>query len=509
MTAYAEYIDSVSSKKSRRGRPKKDRKTIWNASKKTEVLFDIILPKEEVVSSNNNLMKVSSIIETIVPQNLNTESNSTSVLDIIQKNSGIQNFINNSEKDTKFTLSNDAIKQIESVIQREISKFLQQQGIVNTISDSKNQNEPDLNEESQENVILGATENDSPALINNQPSNTIDNVVKFEQPAVNNIIDIDANIADTDEISSIPDETIENETSTSTIDANSNTDENKIPTDSSDENPDNNLKSNFNTLFETSEDIVEIPMTAELDLSNAPDSTWAFDKYNSISKEELATLRFELKKKEIESKESEKVEQPPKQTPTTRKKRQKREKSKLQLLREKHGIEAWEIAEKLGKQKTHYKTIEKNNGYSSPDKQEEFMYQFYRAITEITKERKQKSTKLFASMKPNKKGFLEEQLIYPPLTDELFNEAIKIMKEKHKNIVQVSIQLGIDEEALQKRISETEEHKHLLEEIREREKLNSKKYKQPDVLLDDSIDADFDNSIDDLEFNDDDFKIVD
>lgn len=152
---------------------------------------------------------------------------------------------------------------------------------------------------------------------------------------------------------------------------------------------------------------------------------------------------------------------------TTKRRRRKKielennQKSKLTILREKNGIELWEIAEKLGYSKQHYKTVESNNGYTSSKKNEIFINQFFRAIEDIKKERIELSSQPFACMKSNKKGVLEEHLIYPPITEEIYQQAIQIMKTKRKNVIQTAILLGIDEEELNKKIASDKENQYL------------------------------------------------
>lgn len=137
-------------------------------------------------------------------------------------------------------------------------------------------------------------------------------------------------------------------------------------------------------------------------------------------------------------------------------------KSELTKIREQNGIEVWEIAEKLGYRKQHYKTVEMNNGYTSSNKNELFINRFFKAIEEIKNERIQLSSQPFSCMKANKKGILEEHLIYPPLTEDVYQQAISIMKNKNKNVIQVSVMLGIDDEELQKRLSQDSKNSYLI-----------------------------------------------
>lgn len=162
----------------------------------------------------------------------------------------------------------------------------------------------------------------------------------------------------------------------------------------------------------------------------------------------------------------------------SKRKKPDRVKSELELIREARGIEYWEVAEKLGRDKNHYRAIEQANGYSNKSNNDEFLKLFYMALKDVERERRFKSKQCFASMKANKKGFLEEQLIYLPLTKERYAEALYLMKEKNLNIIQTSIKLEIDEELLAKKIASDVTNSYILEESKKRDN----KYKAKDTV---------------------------
>lgn len=139
----------------------------------------------------------------------------------------------------------------------------------------------------------------------------------------------------------------------------------------------------------------------------------------------------------------------------------KKEITEIRAMRLSAGITATEMSKELGMPNGLYSAHDGGDRKYSPQRYEEFYKEVAYAIERIKLRRTAESFQVNAKTKKNKKGEIEEVLVYPPLSEELYNKAL-VLLATGKNIIQVSVLLGIDEEELEKKIKSTKGEEELV-----------------------------------------------
>ncbi|MBT3123331.1 MULTISPECIES: hypothetical protein [Bacillus] len=138
----------------------------------------------------------------------------------------------------------------------------------------------------------------------------------------------------------------------------------------------------------------------------------------------------------------------------------------VRKMRLSSGVSVKEVCEELHLQSGYYSAYECGNRRFAVkesdgfDRNEEFFYDVGHAIAKITKKRKEDAYSL-------EKNMFEDDdklnLIYQPLSDELYKKALQLI-DSGKNIIQAAIELEIDERELELRIKREQKYSSMSEE---------------------------------------------
>lgn len=136
--------------------------------------------------------------------------------------------------------------------------------------------------------------------------------------------------------------------------------------------------------------------------------------------------------------------------------------TEVYLMREAAGVSRKEISTEIGYQTSVYHLHESGKRkYSTEERREEFYNEVAYGLERIRKRRLMRSGAI--NIELNKDGELVEVLIYQPLSTKLYKEAIYLISTG-KNIIQVSVELSVDEEELEKKLNKDEIDEVLLSE---------------------------------------------
>lgn len=142
--------------------------------------------------------------------------------------------------------------------------------------------------------------------------------------------------------------------------------------------------------------------------------------------------------------------------------------TELRAMRDKYSIKVTDLCREIGMQDGLYKTHESGRREYKGEKYEEFFNKVCHALAtlqarmyeqsqQVNAKTRKKRTKATKKLNPLALDFNvddeeeEEDLVYQPLTEDLYEKAVELMLNGY-NLIQASIKLEVDESAIEKRM---------------------------------------------------------